>query len=46
MGWTTRVQFSVGGNEGIFLSLPLHPDWLWDPPRLLSNGYQWLLPRE
>jgi len=24
-----------------FISLPLHPDWLWpDPPSLLSSGYQ------
>jgi hypothetical protein len=25
-------------------SLPLHPEWLWSPSSLLSNGYQGLFP--
>jgi len=27
-----------------FSSSPLHPDWLWCPFSLLSNGYQGLFP--
>jgi len=41
----TRVQF-LAERQGIFFSLPLHPDWLWGPPSLLSNGYQGLFPRD
>jgi hypothetical protein len=34
-GWTTEVRFlpEVG-----FLSSPPHPDQLWGPPSLLSDG--------
>jgi hypothetical protein len=28
-----------------FISSPQHPDWLWNLPSLLSNGYLWILPR-
>jgi hypothetical protein len=31
----------VAGN---FLSLPLHPNQLWSPTSLLSNGYQVFFP--
>jgi hypothetical protein len=36
-----RVQVPVGS---IISTLPCCPDWLWDPPNLLSNGYQGLPP--
>jgi len=36
-GWKTRVQFPAGTMMGIFFSSPLHPDWVWRPPRLLSG---------
>jgi hypothetical protein len=32
-----------GKDKGFFFQ-PLRPDWLWDPPRLLSNGYRGSLP--
>jgi len=28
----------------MFFSLQLHPDWIWDPPNILTNGYWRLLP--
>jgi hypothetical protein len=36
-----RVQVPVGSR--IFTS-PYHPDQVWGPPNLLSNGYQMLFP--
>jgi len=35
------LQFPAGG---IFFLSP-HPDCLWGPPSLLSNGYRGLLPQ-
>jgi hypothetical protein len=32
-----RVRVLLGSR---ILSSPQHPDWLWDPPSLLSNGYE------
>jgi len=37
VGWTTRLQFL--GGTGMFLSSPLHPDWLWGPSSVLSKEY-------
>jgi hypothetical protein len=37
-----RVQFSGGARD--FFFPPQRADWLWDPLRLLSNGYKGLLP--
>jgi hypothetical protein len=34
----------VPGSSRIFFP-PRRPDRLWDPPCLLSNGYQWLFSR-
>jgi hypothetical protein len=35
------VRIPVGSR---IFSSPQHPEWLWDPPSLLSNGYQGLFP--
>jgi hypothetical protein len=35
MGWMARVQFLADAK---LLSFPKHPDQLWAPPNLLSNG--------
>jgi hypothetical protein len=32
-------------DRGSFFFWPLHPDRLWGPPSLLSNGYQGFFPR-
>jgi hypothetical protein len=37
-----RVRVPVGSR---IFSSPRRPYWLWDPPSLLSNGYQGLFPR-
>jgi len=36
--WATGVQLLPGEIKGVSL-LPPHPDQLWGPPGLLSNGY-------
>jgi hypothetical protein len=41
MGWT--IGSSIASRHREFFSLPLHPDWLWGPPSLLSNWHQGLL---
>jgi len=35
---------SISGSSSSFFSVPSRPDWLWDPPSLLTNGYQELFP--
>jgi hypothetical protein len=37
---------SIFGMDKRFFSSPQHPDWLWSPPSLLSNGYWGLYPQE
>jgi len=37
MDWMTRAWF-LAGKRKEFFSMPLHPDWLWGPPNLLTNG--------
>jgi hypothetical protein len=41
MGWIFGGRFSAGV---IFFSSLQHPDWLWGPTSLLSNGYLLLFP--
>jgi hypothetical protein len=41
-GWIIGCSSLGAGWE--FFSSPPRPDWLWDPPSLLSNGYQGLFP--
>jgi hypothetical protein len=36
------VRVPVGSR---IFSSPRRPDWRWDPPKLLSNGYRWFFPR-
>jgi len=31
-------------KDGIFFFSPSFPGWLWGPPNLLYNGYQWFFP--
>jgi hypothetical protein len=42
----TRVSLTAGASKGFFFSSPPSPDWLCDPPSLLSNGYRVLFHRE
>jgi hypothetical protein len=39
--WRIGISFLVGT---VNVSLPLFPDYLWGPDRLLSSGYYLLLP--
>jgi len=36
----TKIQFLTGAGKGFFLFLLPHPDQLWGPPSLQSNGYE------
>jgi len=38
MGW--MIKSSSPGRGWEFFSSPWHPDQIWGPPSLLSNGYQ------
>jgi len=40
--WMIRGLSPGRGCE--FFSSHLHPDWFWEPPSLLSNGYQGFFP--
>jgi len=41
-GWMIGV--SCPSRDWEFFSSPPHPERLWSPPSLLSNGYQGLFP--
>jgi len=40
-----RPHYDSWQEKGFF-PLPLHSDWLWSPPKLLSIGYHRLFPWE
>jgi len=37
VGW---LGFDSQLVQGFFFSLPLHPNQVWDPPSILSSGYE------
>ena len=42
-GWTAPGRTALGFNpsgDKRYLSSPNHPDWLWDPPCFLFDGYR------
>jgi hypothetical protein len=38
-----RVRVPIGAR---IFSFPSCPDWLWDSPNFLYNGYRWLVLRD
>jgi hypothetical protein len=41
ISWTVGVRFTAEARD---FSSPQHPDWLWSPPSLPSNGNRRLFP--
>jgi hypothetical protein len=36
-GWGVGIRVPVGSR---IFSFPSRPDWFWDPPNFISNGYR------